>query len=300
MRYGIVKKRIISIFILLSCICILGGCSQNKKEKQPAWNVSETTSHYISDDGWVYVFSYTSYSDGSTVESPYTFYGINLRYRYNDAYMTEPVYDKHGELVSGPQPQKIQILGRSDSEEIKRDMDKVSKLLGYNTETVTKEDLLAIDRQAVTFEELDKDMFFRLMDECLESEPNPTGGYVDIPSYALLTEPEYIDGYKFQIGFIGGIGTVDIIYIDVLYKTGSEYNAYEQLSDMVDDNTATDAQVSAFQLISEISGGIVKDNNLLYGYDENGQTLIGDIDLSRLYLFLKDIEKYNFTKYEPM
>lgn len=289
-------KNLIFCTILIS-ICILSGCSQKKKDDTPKWNASETASYYISDDGWVYVFSYISYSDGSTTDSPYTFYGVNLRYRYNDAYMEGPVYDKNGKPVSDPQPQSMQILGHSSSGAIRNDLVKVSEMLGYNTGNITKEDLLAIDRESVTFEELDKDLFFRLMDECLESEPNPTGNYVDIPSYALLTEPEYIDGYKFQIGFIGGMGTVDIMYIDVLYKTGDEYNAYKQLSDMVDDKTATDEQVSAFKLISDISNGIVKDNNLLYGYDENSKTRIADIDLSRLYSFLKDIENNNYNKY---
>lgn len=291
------KNRIKFICTILISICILSGCSQKKKDEAPKWNASETASYYISDDGWVYVFSYVSYSDGSITDSPYTFYGVNLRYRYNDAYMKEPVYDKNGKLVSGAQPQSIQILGNSSSGAIRNDMDKVSKMLGYNTGNITKEDLLAIDRESVTFEELDKDLFFRLMDECLESEPNPTGKYVDIPSYALLTETEYIDGYKFQIGFIGGIGTVDIMYIDVLYKTGDEYNAYKQLSDMVDDKTATDEQIKAFKLISDISNGIIKDNNLLYGYDENSKTKIADIDLSRLYSFFKDIENNNYNKY---
>ena len=66
---------------------------------------------------------------------------------------------------------------------------------------------------------------------------------------------------------------------------------------MVDDKTATDEQIKAFKLISDISNGIIKDNNLLYGYDENSKTKIADIDLSRLYSFLKDIENNNYNKY---
>lgn len=283
-------SRKLLVFITCICIFMLTGCSNNKStENITECNVSEASSQYITDDGWVYVFSHTSYSDGTTIESPYTFYGINLRYRYNDQYMTEPIYDKKGNLVSGPEPQKIQILGNSNSESIKNDMEQVSKLLGYNSGTITSEDLLAIDRDSVNFEELDKKLFFKLMDECLESEPNPTGEYVDIPSYALLTEPEYIDGYKFQIGFISGIGTVDVIYIDVLYKTGNEYNAYKQLSDMVDDKSANTNQVDAFETITDISNGIVKENNLQYGVDKNKNSKIGGVDMSRLYSFCCDI-----------
>lgn len=291
------KRKKLKLCLLLMVLSLLFGCSNNKGQEIVEWNVFETTGKYISDDGWVYVFSHTSYSDGTTIESPYTFYGINLRYRYNDQYMTEPIYDKKGNLVSGPEPQKIQILGNSNSESIKNDMEQVSKLLGYDSGTITSEDLLAIDRNSVHFEELDKEMFFRLMDECLNSKANPTGKYMDIPSYALLTEPEYIDGYKFQIGFISGIGTVDVIYIDVLYKTGNEYNAYKQLSDMVDDKSANTNQVDAFKLITDISNGIVKENNLQYEIDKNKNSKIGGIDMSRLYSFLNDIENGNIQKY---
>ena len=278
-------------------VSLLCGCSNNKEKEKMKWNVCETTSKFISDDGWVYVFSYKSYLDGTINASPYVFRGINLRYIYNDAYMTEPIYDDYGNLICESQHQPIQILGNSDSYAIKRDMDKVSKLLEYNTGGMTKEKLLAINRDSVNFEELDKELFFRLMDECLEAEPNPTGKYVDIPSYALLTEPEYIDGYKFQIGFISGIGTVDIIYIDVLYKTGEGYNSYIQLSDMVDDKSANTDQIRAFELITDISRGIVRENNLEYGHDNNGSNIIGHIDISRLYLFLTDIENNNLQKY---
>ena len=112
-----------------------------------------------------------------------------------------------------------------------------------------------------------------------------------------MTEPEYLSDYKFQIGFVSDMGTIDVIYIDVLYRTGDAYNDYIQLSDMVDDGTASTEQIQAFDLIKSISDGIVRDNTFMYEYGANKNKNIANIDFSRLYNFLNDIENDNYNKY---
>ena len=89
-----------------------------------------------------------------------------------------------------------------------------------------------------------------------------------------------------------------MLYIDVLYKTGSEYDAYIQLSDMVDSGEASEEQLKLFEKIQDISKGIVEENN--FTYKEDGENVIADVDISRLYNFLTDIENSNYTKYIVM
>lgn len=280
-------KRILLAFLSLLYIILFVSCSENKEE-QSEWYFSKNIAREICDDGWVYTFDYLYLKDGYEDEGiiPFAFNGINLRYRYNKSEQKEEdsVYP-------------IQILGNSDSSALKHDMNLISVILGYENGKVTKEDLLKLTPDDITFEELDKDLFFKLMNAALNGEAHKEGNYFTLPSYALLSEPEYINDYKFQIGFLADIGCVDVIFIDVLYKKGDGYNEYVQLSDLVDNGTASPEQKQAFELMKNISDGIVKSNNLSFDADDNKNKTVGNIDFSRLYTFLEDIENNNYSKY---
>ncbi len=290
-------KRYILIILILCQAIPLCACSDKDKE-HVEWKFSKKMARVVQEDGWVYTFDYLYSKDGVESDTliPFQFYGVNLRYRYNDAYTETINTTENGKTVTKTVPAVIQMLGGANSQGIKNDMKKVADILDYQNCSVTPEELLAINPEDVTFEELDKDLFFGLIHEALNSEPHPEGDNV-LPVYALMTEPEYINNYKFQIGFVSDMGTVDVIYIDVLYRTGDGYNDYIQLSDMVDNGTANEEQKQAFDLIKSISAGIVEDNNLIYEYDANKDKNIADIDFSRLYSFLKDIKNQNYDKY---
>ncbi len=50
-------------------------------------------------------------------------------------------------------------------------------------------------------------------------------------------------------------------------------------------------------MIEEITTGIVENNNILYALGEYENENIDNIDFSRLYSFLKEIEANNYYKY---
>lgn len=285
-------KRLIAIFLSVLCACSFVSCSNNRIEPyEDAWVFNKKVARRTFDDGWTYTFDYLYMKDGFEEEGviPFTFTGINLRYRYGD--------DISFEQEMNDQIPVIQILGNNGSPEIKHDMQLVSDILDYEHGNVTKEELLKINPDEIAFEELDKELFFSLMDEALNGDEHEVGKYPDIPTYALLTEPEYIDDYKFQIGFLADMGCVDVMFIDVLYKDGDNYNDYIQLSDSIDNSTATSEQVQAFELLTSISDGVVEENNLTYGYNTYKNEIISEIDFSRLYTFLDNIEKNNYSQY---
>ncbi len=286
-------------FIILLILCqTISLCSCSDKEEHVEWKFSKKMARVVQEDGWVYTFDYLYSKDGTDSDTliPFQFYGVNLRYRYNDAYTETINTTENGKNVTKTVPAVIQMLGGANSQGIKNDMKKVAEILDYQNHDVTPEELLAINPEDVVFEELDKDLFFGLIHEALNSEPHPEGDKV-LPVYALMTEPEYLSDYKFQIGFVSDMGTIDVIYIDVLYRTGDAYNDYIQLSDMVDDGTASTEQIQAFDLIKSISDGIVRDNTFMYEYGANKNKNIANIDFLRLYNFLKDIENNNYNKY---
>ena len=262
-------RYILSIITL--CLSFsLCACANNNTE-HIQWKFSKKVARVVQEDGYVYTFDYLYSKDGSNSDTliPFQFFRVNLRYQNNTDL---------------------------DSQEFLNDMKKISEILDYQNPDITPEQLLTINKEDVDFEELDEDLFFNLMHEALNSEPHPEGDNV-LPVYALMTEPEYLDKYKFQIGFVSDMGTVDAIYIDVLYLTDHAPNGYIQLSDMVDNGTASPEQEQAFNLIKNIADGIVKNNNLMYEYGANKDICIADIDFSRLYLFLESLDNNNYDKY---
>ena len=272
------KKFITLIFVCISAFA-LAACGNKDKDEPSAPGFSKVFARNVCDDGWVYTFDYQYLNDGSIDEDaiPFLFYGINIRYRNTDG--------------------SVMILGEEDIPEIRNDMKKIAGILDYESRKVTKEELLAINPEEYMFDVIDKDMFFDLMKEALNGEPQKTGRYTELPSYAMLTENGYTDGYIFQIGFVGGMGSVDAIFIDVLYKSDKSDCGYIQLSDMVDNSTADAEQERLSAVINSIMEGIVRENDLNFGYEENNDMVIDGVELSRLYIFLEDIADNNLDKY---
>lgn len=284
--------RIISklIVIILIISIIVGTCACNFDDSSSSNNLenieatfSYNSSHRMFDDGWVYMFDYFYFKDGHTQDDvvPYTFSGINLRYRYADGYNDG----------------SIQMLGEGNDPAIKRDMDKISELLHYNDlPAPSKDEMLAIEPDSMTFESLDRSLFFDLMQEALTKKPVADGKY-EIPRYALLTEPTYNDGCAIQIGFTCSMGWIEAMFIDVLYPTGSGIRDYVQLSDIVDNGSATNEQLELFELLCSISDGIVENNDIQFGRSEYGDMIVSSLKLSRLYSFLSDIENSHWSDY---
>lgn len=289
--------RKIAFFILIfSCCLSMTACG--KKDDDIEWGWSEKIAQEIQEDGWVYTFEYIYPKDGEGFGAeliPYTFYGVNLRYRYNNDYTTTINVMENGEVVAKQVPQTIQILGQSNSAAIRHDMAYLDEW--WNSGDITNEKLLSLTEEDLPFEELDKELFLQLVKTALDGEAHREGNYIDIPSYALLTEPEYLDDYKFQIGFLASMGCLDVIYIDVLYETGASYHDYVQLSDIIDDGAASEEQVQAFDLLKSISDGIVHDNDLQFDKKNNQDKIIADIDFARLYRMLENIEKLDYNAY---
>lgn len=237
--------------------------------------------HEIMDDGWVYTFDYKYIPGEPEPESgmfPFAFNVINLRHTVNG---------------------HIQIKGLSDMDTpaVVRDIDKTGELLGYDGYPPKKAELLSLTEDDLDFEELDETQFIRLMHTALEGEDHKKGKFIDMPSYAMLCEPAYVSDYKLQIGFLSCMGWMDVIMIDVLYRTGDTEVKYTQLSDMVQNGTATKEQKKAYQLIKDIEKAIVADNEITKKAAEHKDEVIAGIDFRRVYSFLKDIEVMNFDKY---
>ena len=167
-----------------------------------------------------------------------------------------------------------------------------------NSKTV--EEILSLSEEDYNFEELDSEMFFRLVKQGLTGEAQKEGSsqlYWDKPSYAFLEEPAFVDGYKFQIAFLQETGCIDELYIDVLYEIGEGYRDYVQLSDLVESGTATAEQIDVFNLLYSITEDIKEAEVFKYDSKKYSDKKIGDIEFARLSTFLENIHNNKFTNY---
>lgn len=311
------KTKKITKILLMFCILsvFLSGCAgDSMKEKNEETENTDNNKDFtvafsrkvarkVCDDGWVFTFvqNIDKCGDDSNLKK-YQFYGINIRYRFDEKYdqILTHTYD-NGTVVKECYTPPVMIWGNG-SENQKNDMAKIDEILD-NTNSVDK--LLSLNPDNYNFKELDKEIFFELMKEAINGEPQKEGtdlSYWDKPVYAFYVEPTYIDGYKFQIAFLNETGCVDELFIDILYKTGEEYNDYVQLSDMIDSGEATDEQKELFKLISTVVEQIKDEENFLAGREKYQEKEMAGVDLSRMYTFLKNIHENNFSIYneEPI
>ncbi len=251
---------------------------------------------YSPDDGWYITFIHQGQKDpAADNQNVYSFRYYNLRYVFDPSTISTTVHEAKDKLYYESIAEPAFHWGLS-SESRERDMKLVNGQIvksdtsenGYKT----PEEILTLDPDDYTFEELDKDLLFDLIREALTSKPLPeNSAYLDKWSTGFFWEPEKQDGYWFQICCAQMMGYVDAIYIDVLYETGSGYRDYVQLSDLVDAGTATEEQQEAFKLLRRICEWIETEECYLGPVEEYADKTIGGIDFSRLYRILKHLHE---------
>ena len=260
-------------------------------------------SYELLDGDWVAEFYYYYYPKELFPYEPapyaYSFAINNMGYRYNEQW-TESVtknQDRSGntvyDVVYSIYPVKSWF---SVSDSRRNDLEKLKDLLAQG---LSPEQMLALDEDSLQFEELDKDLFFRLMRKALTDNQKTEK---DVPSrqldyyYSMEFENDYMDGYKFQVCYLGGGGDmgqncyIEKTVIDVLYKTGEKYNEYDQLSDLVKEGKASAKQQEAYALIRKIEDAVVAQNRFDALSDEYENLEIAEIDFGRLWQFMYDLE----------
>ena len=260
-------------------------------------------SYELLDGDWVAEFYYYYYPKELFPYEPapyaYSFAINNMRYRYNEQW-TESVtknQDRSGNTVYDVGYSIYPVKSWfSVSDSRRNDLEKLKDLLAQG---LSPEQMLALDEDSLQFEELDKDLFFRLMRKALTDNQKTEK---DVPSrqldyyYSMEYENDYSDGYKLQVCYFGAGGNMgqdcylEKIVIDVLYKTGEKYNEYDQLSDLVKDGKASAEQQEAYALIRKIEDAVVAQNRFSALSAEYEDLEIGGIDFSRLWQFMQDLE----------
>ena len=273
------------------------------------------------DDGWV--FSFIQYTDKDGDDSNlcrYSFFGVNLRYRFDDAYVQaelhagddpNPTLVRYEDYLRDPSrhsgdnvridvyvPDRLTWGQGSDAQA--RDLEKIEAILTNDREP---EELLALDPADYEFESIDKELFFGLMREALTGEPHAERTdlkYWNHQPVEILAEPEWKDGYRFQIGWLMAAGCVDELYIDVLYQTGEGYQDYIQLSDLVETGEAAPEQAEAWALLQSVTEHIKEEEYFLARTDLYRDKTLAGIDFNRLLRFLSDLNEGKDDDYREL
>ena len=286
------KKKYPAIVIALCCLLLFcsSACSNNSEEETLNILFYRQVARETVNNGWCFTFAREGFKDPNADESNlarYRFFGFNIRYRYKG------LLDKT--MQKSPSENGGLIWGRQSASQAS-DMGQVERILDRNK---TPEELLALDPADYEFEELDGEMFFRLMREALRGEWQKEGAllsYWEKPEYSFLQEPEFENDYKFQVCFMQATGCVDELFIDVLYKDANPVG-YIQLSDLIENGKASKEQMKLWNTIKEITNTI-KENELFISGQEAFQNIsITNVDLGRLYTFLTDIHNNKFDRY---
>ena len=284
-----------SAALIFSALLFLCACDTGKSTEFPLY---KNVARQENEDGWVYTFVYEY--EKENVEPidgliNFYFYGINVRYRYAENYADEyPVTNHEGDTEVREYQPGVLIFG--ESAETAADAAKTDALLMNSS----KDELLALNESDLEFSALDKSMFFRLMQEALTGDPQPEGkgkAYWDLPSYAALAEKEYLDGYKFQVCFLQETGLVDVCYIDVLYQTGPGITDYVQLSDLVENGSASEEQIECFRELQDLTEKIEEQESFAAGSELVKNLHFNGIEMKRLDTFLTNIHNGDYAQY---
>lgn len=294
------KKSIVWIVMIAMIFATFSSCGKSNADREEGKLFFRKVARETLDNGWVYTFVYEDYKDESVDDSginKYCFYGMNIRYQYDDDYIQIQAQQLQDKIYNAVVVPTCLIAGNGPTAE-GRDMELINKSILDRNKSV--EELLALNPDDYEFESIDKDMFFRLMRTALTGEPQKEGSdqtYWDKPTWAFLSEPEYIDGYKFQLAFMQETGCVDELFIDVRYETGSGYKDFVQLSDLVENGTASDEENQIYEKIQVITNDIKVSESYIVNAAEYQDMVIGDIDFSRLYTMLNHLHLNNYSIY---
>ncbi len=219
-----------------------------------------------------------------------TFIGLDLRHRYEEGRWAE-VYQQESEdryMINRVQATGIWFGVGSDAE--KRDRKLVNEILQKALDPQISGDP---DPADYSFEVLDKDLFFDLLEKALAAAPDEwTGKQKNVNlGTSIFVEPEWQDGYRFQIITAVSQSGIDEVYIDVLYRTGDGFNDYVQLSDLAEEGKADALQQELFLLLQDVRAAIKKENSFTAREAVLKEKSIEGVDLGRLITFLQDLER---------
>ncbi len=292
------------LITLLTSIALVGFTSEENFTEQANNPCRYSSASAMSEGGWLYVLDYYRY------ESPipedlidvYNFQCINLRYLDESCKMQwlDTPYLVYAGSRTTPDMDNTGMIPLNSPDYV---ADHSSDMARINNEILTKdktpEELLALNPDDFDFAFIDKELFFSLLQQALNGEAVEIchhQSHLDGIAYgpAILTEPEFVDGYRFQVSYFNTVlaceseGCVQHLYIDLQYETAE---GYVLLSDLVKQGIATREQTELHHRLQAIAQLIMEQDNYTAGAEIYGELSIDGVDLGRLAPMVSSVSK---------
>ena len=271
------KKNVGSIAIITAIVGMLAGCTAEKKEQ-----IRDYDSDFAFDtrcaieegeDGWVYYFC-CDYSKDKDSDVPFTYYfdGFNLKYETMEGYVVD-IEDAEGNIIDQIPVKLPTLVYKSDYD------DDIAEINEY-FENLSPTDV--ISGEGLVLNDLDAEQVVRLFNEAIKSDKMKAGRYGRIPEADVL-KSETINGYYWQVAYLGVYGQLVSVNIELIYDDGV------YLSDMVAAGSADEGQKELEKCICDIEDKILETQELCL--EDSQFASIKGVSASGLKSILKRIDK---------
>lgn len=236
-------KKMMCIGLIIAALFSLTACN-GQKEK---FKFNDKVYIEERDDGWFYV---SNISTGKDSEEDYYYYeydAYNLKHKKLENYYIG-VYDSQtGEKIDYATPVLPYLSLLPDTQaDIKNIMDLFAEKKFVNKISET-------DLKELNLSYIQKSDLINMYNKTVSQEYLKEGLYPDIPAFNMK-QSLLLGGYKWQAAYICYHGTICAFNIELIY---CEANAEIYLSDLVQQNTATQEQAEIFTTIQEIENAIL-------------------------------------------
>lgn len=236
-------QKIMCIGLIISVLFLFAACNVQKEK----FKFNDKVYIEEREDGWFYVSNISTGKDEETDYYYYEYDAYNLKYKKLDDYYIR-IYDSQtGEEKEGANPVLPYLSLLPDTQaDIKNIMDLFAEKKFVNKISET-------DLKKLNLSYIQKSDLINMYNNTVSQEYLKEGLYPDIPTFNMK-QSLLLGGYKWQAAYICYHGTICAFNIELIY---CEDNTETYLSDLVQQNTATQEQAEIFTTIQEIENAIL-------------------------------------------
>lgn len=250
------KKKKIKMLIVIVLILITSGCGKKEKtyieKKQEEHNQAvaqrtEKLSVIEKKDGWYHYFLITDL--GEQNDKIYGYNGCSLKYNKLDGYNVLVMDEQNNVISRIPTYPSLIVSEKSVSGVMEKD--EISMISDYFNNKQFSSKIQLSDLNDLSLVNFSKEEIVNLYNEAIKEDGVHQIGKYNFSDCSVFEEKTE-SKEKFQIGVLINFGVLKKLRIDIKYDDGS------YLSDLIENNTATQEQKEMYKSFDEIENYMLK------------------------------------------
>lgn len=240
-------KAIICIGLVITILLSFSACNKQKE----MYKFNDKVYIEERDDGWFYV---SNLSTGKDEEADYYYYeydAYNLKYKSLEDYYIR-IYDSEtGEEKERANPVLPYLSLLPDAQP------DIENVMDFFAERKFTDKIVETDLMDLYLSYVSKGDLISMYNKTVSQDFLKEGLYPNIPVFNMK-QGQLIDGYKWQAAYICYHGTICAFNIELIYCKG---DTEMYLSDMIQQNIATQEQTEIFTTIQDIENKIISESD---------------------------------------